>query len=211
MFHFRFPLCPCFYLWTLLCQFWGPSSGPDGCRGLVPRGELSPHQHPVDENGCSGSGSFSASVVRSECHSDERQRHGCHLSAESGQHGLLCIVPHGIRYCSLYQASFCLPVSSVYPREGECSDGMIPLTKGVQGNLRSLRASPSRCVHYSGKCQASSLHLSSSGSNGLEAGCFSAPLGPSLSLHFPLFALLRQVLSRVRLLTGLSLVLVVLL
>ena len=73
-----------------------PSSGPDDCRCLVPQGEPSLHQLP-----CSGLGGFSASVVRSECHSDERQCHGCSQPEESGWHGLSGVVPHGVGHCSL--------------------------------------------------------------------------------------------------------------
>ena len=59
---------------------------------------------------------------------------------------------------------------------------MVPLTKGVRGDLQGFQASPSRSVCFSGKCQVSSLHLGSSRSDGVEAGHRSTPLGLSLSL-----------------------------
>ena len=193
MFHFRFPLHPCFCIWTLLCQVGGPSPGPDSSGGLVLRGELSPHQHPGDESHPSSPGSFSASVVGSECHSDVQQCHGCHLSAESGQHGLSCIVPHGVGYCSLDPASFCLPVGLVYSREEECcgrqlsrpSDGIVLLAR-VFETICKVFGCPHPDLFATRADDKLPLYVSPVlGSDSLETGCLSTPLGPSLSLRLP--------------------------
>ena len=58
------------------------------------------------------------------------------------------------------------------------------------------------------QCQAPALLLTSSGPDGLEAECVPAPLEPSVYLCLPAVSLLRQVLLRVLLSTGLLLVLV---
>ena len=88
---------------------------------------------------------------------------------------------------------------------------MVPLAQSVQGDLWGFRAPPSRSLRYSCKCQAASVHLPCSESNGFEAGCFSALLGPYVSLCLSAICLLQQVLSRVLFSTGLSLILVALL
>ena len=101
----------------------GPPSGSDGCRSVIPRGELSPYQCAGDGSLCSGSGSLSAPVVGPECRPDERRRHGCRLPPESGRRGLSCVVLHGHRGSSLDRAPFSLPVGQVYSGEEECSGG----------------------------------------------------------------------------------------
>ena len=73
----------------------------DGFGGLVPGGDFSAHQRARDESHCSGPSCVSAPVVGSECRPDERQRHGCRLSLESGWHSVLCPVSHGRRGSAL--------------------------------------------------------------------------------------------------------------
>ena len=62
---------------------------------------------------------------------------------------------------------------------------MVPLAKGIGGDLWGLWRSPSRSVCHSSECQASSLHLTDSRSDSVEAGCVSTSLRPSLGLCLP--------------------------
>ena len=95
----------------------------------------------------------------------------------------------------------CLPGSS---------HGMVPSSYGLRGDLRGVRLSPSRPLCHPRLCQASSLRLSGSRPDGLEAGCIPAPLGQSVCLCLPTICSAQAGLveSSLLLSTGLSLVLV---
>ena len=101
--------------------------------------------------------------------------HGCRLPPESGQQSVLCPVSHGRQVSALDRAPFGLPDGQVYSREEECSGrsasshGMIPSSKGVQGDLRGVQSSPSQPFCHPHQDQASSLCLSGSGPDGMEA------------------------------------------
>ena len=139
----------------------------------------------------------SAPVVKSECCPAERQRHSCCISPASGRNSVSCPVSHGRRVSSLDQASFGLPDSQGYSREKHCfgdraqssrpdsSYRIVPFSKGVHGVLQGVWSSPSRPLCHSSQCQASSVRVSSSRPEGVEARHIPTPLGPSISLCLP--------------------------
>ena len=106
-------------------------------------------------------------------------------------------VSHSIRGSTLDRAVFGLPDSQVYSREEErfggpaqssrpgSSHGMVPSSEGFLGNLRGVRASPSRPLCHPHQYQASSVRVPGSGPDGLEAGRVPAPVGPSVYLCLP--------------------------
>ena len=62
---------------------------------------------------------------------------------------------------------------------------MVPSSEGVRGDLQGVLSSPSQPLYHTCQCQASSLHLSGSRPDGLEAGHVPAPLGQSVCLCLP--------------------------
>ena len=175
---------------------------------MVQGRELTAHQCAGNNGGFSSSSCVSAPVVGSEC---------CCVSLESGQHSVSCHVSHGRQGSSLDQASFDLPDGQIYSGEEECFGG--PAQSSRPGSYLLPRVFEAIC----GVFGRPYLELFVTHANAKlplyvypvpdpmtwKQDVLQHPWDHLSAYAFPPFSLLRQVLSRVLLSTGLLLVLVV--
>ena len=109
-----------------------------------------------------------------------------HPPKETREDSVKGFMPSGTGDRPLDGSSLCYSFNEVHSWEEECSNRPGPsvsFSRGVRRDLRGFRSLPYGLALYSGKCQVAFLHVSSSGSHGLEAGCLSASLGRSPRLR----------------------------
>ena len=138
--------------------------------------------------------SLSAPAVGSECRLDEQQCLGYHIPPASGRHGVSCPVSHGCRGTPLDRAAFGLLIARYIPgrksilldqlsRPDQILPTEWPLLLGVFKEICEVFGRPHLDLFATRRqCQASSVHVSSSGPDSVLAGRVPAPLGPSVSL-----------------------------
>ena len=170
----------------------GSGSAPIGCdglRGLVPGRKRGAHQCAGGKSSSAGSGCRPASAVGVEFRPDERRRLGCCIRVAwcVSWHSRSPCGPSGIQF-ACWQGTFrggrtFWPASSAVPTKFFTRNGPI-FRRCSRGSAASSAVPISTCLLLKG---TQSLHscVPGSGPAGLEAGCLTASVGPSVRLCLP--------------------------
>ena len=158
-------------------------------RHLVTTRKQGSHKFPRIEGSFSGPQGVRAFEQGPDCVSGDRQHHSCCLHKQGDKYEIRLSLCPPLETALLVQSQANSAEGHAHTGSSELAsiadpDRVVPPTGGVRPLMCMMAHSSGRPVCYQIQPQASPVHVSGSGSDGLEGGCFESSMGGAGCLCF---------------------------